>query len=239
MSWPRCAGGWAFTMACRVELATASTNPLPRMLMVLREAITLARDGMHALLELDVRTTSVREWIRDPPGWSVNTPRRNRPARVSVIWLVAPRTGLAMWHSPQPAALKTGPSPSSAVSGPVNSSTAASMLHSSCGIAGDSSDSFANSAWCAQNSARKPLSSPSNPVGASVGRPLCLGDMTGYEHERQRRCPHGSERQDLESFHCHLTPPVEGLEGSWGPWGHCRNVRAHPTEAAGDLFPPS
>ena len=166
-SWPRCAGGWAFTIACRVELSIASTNPSPSTLCVLRMAITLTRDGITRSWCL-MYSARVREWMREPPGWSVHTPFCHIPARVSVIWLVAPKTGLAMWHSPQPRALKTGPSPSSSPSGPANSPTAASMLHSSGGTAGDRSDTLARSAWRAQNSARNPLSLPSYPVGASV-----------------------------------------------------------------------
>ena len=106
--------------------------------------------------------------MSDPPGWSVNVLPFQKPARRSMIWLVAPRIWLAIWHSPQPAPLKIGPRPSAVVSGPVNSSTAASKSHSSSGIRGELGE-LVNASWFAQNSSANPFDSTENPVGASVG----------------------------------------------------------------------
>ena len=132
---------------------------------MLRNAITFVADGITSSWSSG-RAIDPGSGIL--PDGRVNAVPLKKPARFSVIWLVAPRIGLAMWHSPQPAALKIGPSPSAMVSGPVNSSTAASKLHSSSGIFGELGE-FIRASWFAQNSSAKPLDVTSNPVGASVG----------------------------------------------------------------------
>ena len=78
-----------------------------------------------------------------------------------------------MWHSPQPAALKTGPRPSAAVSGPVNSSIADLEFAF---VVRDRSGEFVDFGRqltaCAlpQNSSAKPLDRRTKPAGASVAR---------------------------------------------------------------------
>ncbi len=212
-------------MFWRVVLASASTNPSPSTLMVFRSAITFAWAGSTRSIS---RGRNDRSWMREPPGWSVKISELKNPARLSVIWLVAPRIGLAMWHSAQALPLKIGPSPAAVSLGPVNASTAVSKLHASSGIRGESSVSFASAAWFAQNSSANPLSSTRNPVRSFGGSALRLCCLVEPEHDQDRDGPHTRKSDDLDSSHLRL-PEVRRVTNP-RPAGAALRAASQPAE---------
>src|SRR6516162_709228 len=118
---PRVARFWLAAMLSNVLSSMASTNPSPSVFSTARSARIFSESGSCSCASAQVdRSLTIERpmmvlapWLIGIVGFT-NAPvvGSRCPARISVIWLGPPVTGLR-WQSAQELALNTGPSPSS------------------------------------------------------------------------------------------------------------------------------